>query len=231
MSDEPSTNSCFGHLADQKERMLQEHLIGRKVTNPAVLAAMARVPRERFLPQQFWAHAYADKALPIGFEQTISQPFMVGYMTQLLDLKPGMSVLEIGTGSGYQTAILAEISGRVCSVERIESLSQKAESLLTELNYCPKMVSCHVGDGTAKTPLEGQFDRILVTAGAPALPALLLGQLVIGGRMVVPVGPRDNQICLCLERLAGRVVETPGLTCRFVKLIGQHAWPDENLSA
>jgi len=187
-----------------------------------VLAAMERVPRERFVPESYRGEAWEDRALPIADGQTISQPYMVAYMTGLLGVEPGMKVLEVGTGSGYQAAVLAELGCRLHTIERLEALSHGAERLLAELGIGP--LSFHVGDGCLGVPGEAPFDRILVTAGAPRVPTALVEQLVIGGRLVIPVGEMDHQTVVRVDRLDGRTVETPGVACRFVKLVGQQGW-------
>lgn len=183
---------------------------------------MERVPRERFVPQDYRDVAYEDRALPIACGQTISQPYMVAYMTEMLSAEPGMKVLEVGTGSGYQTAILAELGCRVHTIERLETLSRGAQRLLSELGIGP--VTIHVGDGCLGVPAEAPFDRILVTAGAPKVPPALVEQLVVGGRLVIPVGEVDRQMVVRVDRLDGRTVETPGVACRFVKLLGEQGW-------
>ncbi len=208
-----------------REEMVSRQIAGRGVRDPRVLAAMRTVPRHRFVPEQHLSAAYEDRALPLSAGQTISQPYMVAHMTELLDVQPGMKLLEVGTGSGYQCAVLAALGGLVHTVERLRSLAQPAEELLTALG-CPSVV-VHVGDGSLGLPSEAPFDRIIVTAGAPRVPEALAEQLADGGRLVVPVGDPGQQVVVCVERRGRRTVETPGLGCRFVKLVGGQGWPDD----
>jgi protein-L-isoaspartate(D-aspartate) O-methyltransferase len=147
---------------------------------------------------------------------------MVAYMTDLLGLEPGMKVLEVGTGSGYQTAVLATLECRVHTIERIEELSRGARRLLEGLGF--ESVTFHIGDGCLGLAAEAPFDRILVTAGAPAIPRALVEQLPVGGRLAIPVGEEDRQTVVRVDRLEGRTVETPGVACRFVKLLGEQGW-------
>lgn len=196
--------------------MIARQMIG--ITDPRVLEAIGRVPRHRFVPAAYVEDAYADRPLPIGRGQTISQPYMVALMTQALELNPGERVLEIGTGSGYQTAVLCELGARVCTVERIEDLSMQARERLRGWD-----VHFHVGDGTLGIPEEAPFDAILVTAGSPGVPRSLAAQLRPRvGRMIIPVGGSDHQELLKVrregaERLGG---------CTFVRLIGREGWGD-----
>ena len=166
--------------------MVEEQLVQRGITDTRVLDAMRRVPRHRFVEEALRDRAYGDHPLPIGESQTISQPYIVGMMTQLLALTGSEKVLEIGSGSGYQTAVLAELARRVCSVERLMPLATRARRILEELGYTSAVVK--TADGTYGWPDEAPFDRIIVTAGAPAVPAPLFQQLAEGGRIVVPVG-------------------------------------------
>ncbi len=161
-------------------------LRAKGITDPRVLDAIARVPRHRFVDPSLERLAYEDRPLPIGNEQTISQPFTVAFMTQLLDVHPGMKVLEVGTGSGYQTAVLLELGARVYSVERIKELAREAKERLENLGYFPERIV--YGDGYAGLPVFAPFDRIIVTAGAPYVPPALTEQLAPGGLMVIPVG-------------------------------------------
>ena len=217
--------------------MVRRQIASRGVRDPAVIDAMSRLPRERFIPGANCADAYADTAVPLGYGQTISQPFMVAHMTELLRVRPGMNVLEVGTGSGYQCAVLALLGCRVHTVERLAPLAEAAESLLGELQLPLGPVSVHLGDGSLGWPSAAPFDRILLTAGAPQVPQPLIRQLRIGGRLVAPTGPPAGQLVVAVDRLASRTVETPGLACRFVKLIGRHGWrlepgdPENNASA
>jgi len=205
-----------------RRRMIETQLRARGITDAATLQAMERVPRERFLPLEQVDQAYEDRALAIGFDQTISQPYIVALMTQALKVSREHRVLEVGTGSGYQTAILAELAGRVYTIDRIAALSRRARRRLRELGY--DNVEFRVGDGTLGWPEQGPFDRILVTAGAPKVPEPLLEQLADGGRLVIPVGGTEHQTLICVQRLGDRTIEEPLIPCRFVKLIGQEGW-------
>jgi len=190
-----------------------------------VLDVMSHIPRERFVPPEIRDQAYQDNPLPIGKEQTISQPYIIALMTQELGLKGSEKVLEIGTGSGYQTAILAGLAKRVVTVERVPELAGRAEKLLTELGY--KNIEFHLAGETLGWPQDAPYDAIMVTAGAPDIPDELLDQLAIGGRMIIPVGPRYAQeLCKVTRRREGVNVQNLG-GCRFVSLIGKSAWQKE----
>lgn len=205
--------------------MVTQQITARGVKDARVLDAMARIPRERFVPQAQRGSAYEDRPLPIGEEQTISQPFMVGLMTELLHLARESRVLEIGTGSGYQTAVLASIAGRVISLERHAPLAERAAWTLRCLGF--DNVEIHAADGTRGWPAGAPYDAILVTAGAPALPEPLLTQLAEGGRLVCPVGPRDLQDLMIVTRRGNGFSYEMGTRCVFVPLIGQEGWPEE----
>ncbi|MHC4610884.1 MAG: protein-L-isoaspartate(D-aspartate) O-methyltransferase, partial [Planctomycetota bacterium] len=208
--------------AEARREMVAHQIAGRGVRDPRVLSAMERLPRERFVPPAQRDAAYQDRALPIEQGQTISQPYMVAYMTEALRPEAGLKVLEVGTGSGYQTGLLAMLAGTVHTIERLDELSRSARCVLEGLGI--SSVKFYVGDGSLGLPSEAPFDRILVTAGAPRIPPALIEQLVIGGRLVAPVGGPDQQVVVCLDRLVGRTVESPGLACRFVKLLGEQGW-------
>lgn len=197
----------------------------RGIADRRVLRAIGLFDRERFVPPEQRPRAEDDSALPIGFEQTISQPYMVAAMSEALGLSGRERVLEIGTGSGYQTAILAALAGEVFTVERLPTLSLRARSVLDRLGIAN--VRYLIGDGTLGWPAEAPFDRILVTAGAPAVPLALFDQLAEGGRLVGPVGPESGQDLISLEKRQGRPVERILMPCRFVKLIGEGGWPEE----
>lgn len=205
-------------------RMIERQLRARGVRDERVLDAILRIPREDFLPEELRMHAYEDRAVGIGRDQTISQPYMVASMTERLRPAAHHRVLEIGTGSGYQAAILALLAGHVYTVERIPELLEQARERLTRLGLTH--VSYRVGDGTLGWPDEAPFDRIMVTAGTPIIPASLTDQLAEGGRMVIPVGPHEQQILTVVERRNGKTVEYPDFACRFVKLIGENAWEE-----
>ncbi len=211
----------------QKERMamVEEQLRRRGISDPRTLEAMAKVPRHLFVPVNYQPAAYDDRPLPIGEGQTISQPYMVAVMTQSLDLKGEERVLEIGTGSGYQTAILAELSQRVYTIERIPLLMERARKALQELGY--SNVSYFVGDGSKGWAEERPFDGIMVTAGAPNTPESLKSQLAEGGRLVIPTGPRYSQTLYKVTRKGSRFVEEEVTGCVFVPLVGDFGWKDE----
>jgi protein-L-isoaspartate(D-aspartate) O-methyltransferase len=207
-----------------RERMVGRDLAARDIVDARVLEAFRRVPRERFVWDTDLAQAYADHPLRIGEGQTISQPYMVALMTQWLALEGRERVLEIGTGSGYQTAILAELAREVLTVERFASLSEKAREVLTGLGYAN--VRFRVGDGTLGWPEEAPFDGIIVTAGAPGVPGPLKKQLADGGRLVVPVGDTHGQDLLVVTRKGGRCETKSVCPCVFVRLVGEEGWPE-----
>jgi protein-L-isoaspartate(D-aspartate) O-methyltransferase len=192
------------------------------INNPIVLQAMSKVPRHFFLDQAFLEHAYQDKAFPIGEGQTISQPYTVAVQTQLLQLQPGMKVLEIGTGSGYQCSILAELGCKVFSIERIKPLYDKAKSLLTYMGY---KVNFYYGDGTLGIPSQAPYDRIIVTAGAPVVPETLLDQLSNNGILVIPVGDTGTQKMLKITKDSSGNIQTQEYgNFSFVPLKGTNGW-------
>jgi protein-L-isoaspartate(D-aspartate) O-methyltransferase len=205
-----------------RHRMVEEQLMARGIHDERVLVAMRKVPRHLFIPEALGDQAYGDHALPIGERQTISQPYMVALMTQALELRGPERVLEIGTGSGYQTAVLAEMAARVYSVERIKSLAMKARTILEGLHY--QNVVIKVFDGTYGWGDESPFDAILVTAGAPDIPQPLLSQLKEGGRMIIPIGDRTAQVLHKVVKTPTDTMDTPLTDCVFVPLIGSFAW-------
>jgi len=203
---------------------LVEHL-SLEIRDARVLAAMSRIPRERFVPPQSCHLAYEDMPLPIGLDQTISQPFIIALMTEALELTGGEKVLEVGTGSGYQAAILAELARLVITTERLPALAETARNVLSELGYTN--VEVHLAEETLGWRREAPYDAIIVTAGAPQVPAGLLAQLRVGGRLVVPVGSRYVQeLCKITRRRGKNTVQNLG-GCRFVPLIGKDAWEEE----
>lgn len=204
--------------------MVEEQLRARGVRDARVTAAMEELPRERFVAPTEAPSAYEDRALPIADGQTISQPYMVGVMTAALRLQPGHRVLEIGTGSGYQTAVLSRLAAQVYTVERIPDLARGAQRLLDELGLAN--IAFRIGDGTLGWPEEAPFDRILVTAGAPHVPQPLVEQLVDGGRLVLPVGLSSTQTLIAIDRYGNRTVEHALMDCRFVPLLGREGWAD-----
>lgn len=201
---------------------LIEDLRRRGIADERVLAAIAEVDRARFVSKELADQAWDDKALPIGSEQTISQPYIVALMTEALAIGPDDIVLEVGTGSGYQAAVLARLCRAVISIERHEELSAQAGVVLAELGI--DNVRLQVGDGSLGAPDDGPFARIVVTAGAPEVPVPLLDQLADGGRMVVPVGKEDGQELLVVKRAITGYSSTRLCDCRFVPLIGDAAW-------
>jgi protein-L-isoaspartate(D-aspartate) O-methyltransferase len=210
----------------EKERslMVDEQIAARGVRDERVLAAMRNVPRHEFLPEAIRGMAYADNALPLGECQTMSQPYMVALMTELLGLKGAERVLEIGTGSGYQAAVLAELCEKVYTVERIKTLADKTRATLDRLGY--KSVAIKVYDGTYGWKEMAPFDAIIVTAGSPDIPAPLVEQLKEGGRMVIPVGERFGQELIRVDKTAGGTVTEKLFPCVFVPLIGNHGWKE-----
>ena len=203
--------------------------MARGVTAPRVIDAMLKIPRHIFVQEAFAAQAYSDTALPIGEKQTISQPYMVALMTELLDLSGTEKVLEIGTGSGYQTAVLATLAERVFTAERIRPLALRARKCLDSLRCFNVMLRINDSEGS---PIgwedEAPFDAILVTAGAPEVPQVLVEQLAIGGRLVIPVGNEAEQLLLKIVRQADGSLETiSSVGCRFVPLIGKQGWQIE----
>jgi protein-L-isoaspartate(D-aspartate) O-methyltransferase len=206
-----------------RKRMVQEQVVSRGITNPRLIETLLKIPRHLFVQEAMAAQAYSDGPLPIGEKQTISQPYMVALMTDLLELTSNDHVLEIGTGSGYQTAILASLVRRVWTIERIRPLAMQARKVLDSLHLLN--VNIKVGDGTLGWSEEGPFDAILVTAGAPAIPETLAKQLAPGGRLVIPVGDESNQTLLRIRKAAdGTLSQETGIGCRFVPLIGQQGW-------
>ena len=198
--------------------------LSQEIRDKRVLSVMSRVPRELFVPSDYRYAAYEDMPLSIGYGQTISQPFIVALMTQALKLKGGEKVLELGTGSGYQTAILAGLVNRVVSIERVPQLAESARQVLEKLGYTN--IEIHTAVGALGWPDGAPYDAIIVTAGAPSVPDALLEQLALGGRLVIPVGSRWEQDLLRVtKRKKGNVVESLG-GCRFVPLIGNGAWEE-----
>lgn len=205
--------------AEERSQMVREQIEARGVRDPQVLEAMRKVPRHRFMPESQRAHAYDDRPLPIGEGQTISQPYIVALMTELADVKPGDTVLEIGTGSGYQAAVLAEMGVKVFSIEIVESLAKSAEKVLDELGYGAR-VEVRRGDGYAGWPEHAPFDAIIVTAAPPKIPEPLKQQLEVGGRLVIPVG-KFFQSLLLLTRTKDGFREETVIPVRFVPMTGK----------
>lgn len=208
-------------LLDEEKKNLVEHLWDKGIRDEALLKAIYNVPREKFISPALRKFAYDDNALPIECAQTISQPFTVAYMTQMLGVKSGNKVLEIGTGSGYQTAVLCELGTDVYTVERIERLYENAKRLLTELGY---KVHFKLDDGTLGWEENAPFDRIMVTAGAPYIPIKLLDQLSMGGRIVIPVGSQESQRLFVITRAQTGYDKKVYEYFKFVPLIGEEGW-------
>jgi protein-L-isoaspartate(D-aspartate) O-methyltransferase len=204
--------------------MVQEQIIARGINDARVIAALRKVPRHLFVDPGIVNRAYDDSALPIGDKQTLSQPYMAARMTEALGLVGDEKALEVGTGSGYQTALLAELCFNVFSVEKIRVLSRKARTLLDALEY--QNIALHVGDGTIGWSEHAPYDAIIVTAGAPSAPKPLLEQLAEGGRLVIPVGDEQAQTLLRVTRTGASFKEEQLGECKFVKLFGKYGWRD-----
>jgi protein-L-isoaspartate(D-aspartate) O-methyltransferase len=207
------------NLASERQKMVQEQLMPRGIHEERVLAAMAKVPREEFVPPDVRAASYSDGPLPIGYDQTISQPYIVALMTEQLRLQPHDRVLEIGTGSGYQAAVLAELVAEVYSIEIVAPLANTAEATLQRLGY--KNVHVKVGDGYKGWPEHAPFDAVIVTCAPEHVPQRLIDQLKEGGRMIIPVGQRFAQELYLLEKKNARLQQSAVLSVRFVPMAGE----------
>ncbi|MCE5333675.1 MAG: protein-L-isoaspartate(D-aspartate) O-methyltransferase [Desulfobacteraceae bacterium] len=207
-----------------RDRMVETQVAARGVHDQRVLEAMRKVPRHLFVDEALQDQAYNDHPLPIGEKQTISQPYIVALMTQSLELAGNEKVLEIGTGSGYQTAVLAELADRVYSIERYPALAQRAKGTLQRLGYNNTVV--RVGDGSLGWPDDAPFEGIIVTAGTPKIPQPLVDQLAVSGRLVVPVGDRYSQELILVRRVAEGITKTNMGGVRFVDLIGTWGWKE-----
>jgi protein-L-isoaspartate(D-aspartate) O-methyltransferase len=205
-----------------RHRMVEQQLYARGIREPRVLAAFERVPREEFIPAGFRADAYEDRPVVIGEGQTISQPYMVASMLEAASISPSDVVLEIGTGSGYQTALLAELAAEVFSIERFATLADRAQSTLARLNYTQIVIV--VGDGSAGYPKAAPYDAIVVSAASPRVPEVLIDQLREGGRLVIPVGTLQDQILHVVRNQRGEAFDQPLYGCRFVPLIGEQGF-------
>ena len=210
-----------------RERMLKCDLSGRDITDSRVLDVMAEFPREEFIPQSHRSQAYADGPLPIGMDQTISQPYIVALMTQELRVDRECEVLEIGTGSGYQTAVLSKLVKKVYTIERFSELADSAQTVLSKLGI--SNVEFYAGDGSSgwpasRLPPSGCFDRIMITAAVPEMPESLVGQLADGGLIVAPVGGRGVQGLVACEKRADKLITRAICDVRFVRLIGKHGF-------
>jgi protein-L-isoaspartate(D-aspartate) O-methyltransferase len=207
-----------------RKEMVQCQLAARGISDPRVLSAMAVVPRHLFVSEALRDQAYSNYPLPIGDQQTISQPLIVATMSQALALSPEARVLELGTGSGYQAAILAQFAYRVYTIERLYSLYRRARQLFDALRYFN--IVARYADGSSGWPAEGPFDGIIVTAGAPEIPRVLLDQLAPEGRLVLPVGDAQTQTLVRIQRTPQGFEKTSLGDCRFVKLVGEHGWKE-----
>jgi protein-L-isoaspartate(D-aspartate) O-methyltransferase len=206
-----------------RKRMVETQIIARGITDRRVIDAMLKIPRHLFVQEAMASQAYNDTSLPIGERQTISQPYMVAIMSELLELTGIERVLEIGTGSGYQAAILSQLARRVYTIERIPSLASRARKLFDTLGLTN--ISMKIDDGTVGWATEAPFDAIIVTAGAPEIPQALVGQLSPEGRLLVPVGDQDSQLLTLVRKsAAGDLTVEKSTPCRFVKLIGSEGW-------
>ncbi len=211
-------------FANERQRMVEYDLKRRGITEAGVLSAMNRLPREEFVPESYESQAYADCPLPIGMGQTISQPYIVALMTQELRLNNFCDVLEIGTGSGYQTAVLAKLAKRIFTIERFADLSAKAQAVLGRLGI--NNVEFYVGDGSGGWSQKRTFDRIILTAAVPKVPEQLIDQLVAGGIIVTPVGQGGAQELIVGTKKEGKLIERKICDVRFVKLIGKQAFEE-----
>ncbi len=210
------------NLAEQRSKMITAHLKGRDITDPAVLEVIAKIPREEFVIEGYKNQAYADNPLPIGLGQTISQPYIVALMTQVLQLNKDCDVLELGTGSGYQTAILASLAQSVCTIERHNQLIESAQNTLDRLGF--NNIEYLAGDGSNGWPEFRTFDRIIITAAVPEIPLPVIDQLADPGKLVAPIGGQFSQALMLYEKQNDILTKTNICGCRFVKLIGDHGF-------
>ena len=217
-----ANKSNVADFAEQRRMMAEGQLRRRGIADERVLAAMGKVPREQFIPERQRRFAYDDSALSIGEGQTISQPYMVAKMLELLACRPEHRVLEVGAGSGYQAALLAELAAEVYAIEIVETLAEGARQVLSRLGY--ENVSIVVGDGTLGYPEAAPYDRVIVAAAAPQVPPPLAEQVAEGGRLVAPVGSRGVQTCIIGSKEDGELRIERSIGCVFVPLIGQHGW-------
>jgi protein-L-isoaspartate(D-aspartate) O-methyltransferase len=204
-------------FAAERDRMVREQIEARGVHNRAVIESMRTTPRHRFVPESVRTQAYWDGALPIGYAQTISQPYIVGLMTELLEVSPSHKVLEIGTGSGYQAAVLSSLAKQVYSIEIVPELARSSAQLLRELGY--RNVTVREGDGYKGWPEQSPFDRIILTAAPPEIPQALIDQLKPGGRLVAPEGRLFQELVIVEKDAAGKVKRTPNIAVRFVPMV------------
>lgn len=211
----------------ERREMLEVQIRRRGIRDSRVLEAMCEVPRHKFVPPSLADHAYEDRPLPIGDHETISQPYIVAAMTQAAQVRPGEKILEVGTGSGYQAAVLAYLGARVYSVERNPALAETARVRLAELNYREITLIC--GDGSEGYPSQAPYDAILITAAAPKVPPILTQQLADGGRLVIPVGDLAQQDLLLIFKHGSEQHTRTLDPCQFVPLIGKYGWPEKTI--
>ncbi len=216
-------NDLSGSDFSQQRRMMVENQLRRRgIADEGVLVAMSKIPREKFVPEHLLRFAYDDSALSIGEGQTISQPYIVAKMLELLACGPEHRVLEVGAGSGYQAALLGELAAEVYAIEIVERLAQRTRQVLSRLGY--ENVSIMAGDGTLGYPQAAPYDRIIIAAAAPEVPQPLAEQLAEGGRLVAPVGTRGMQTCILAEKEDGELSIEKSIGCVFVPLVGEHGW-------
>ena len=221
----PSRSTEQSEFLHARRNLIPQQIRNRGVRDPRVLESMMAVPREEFLPPLQRHNAYDDRALALDHGQTISQPFIVAYMTEQLAVEPHHGVLEIGTGSGYQCAILARLARHVYSIERIDTLRERAAEVLERMGVTN--VTLIGGDGTMGLPQFAPYDRIMVTAAGPRVPRVLIDQLAEGGRLVIPIGGAMDQTIVVASKSGGLIIENATIGCRFVKLIGKEGWRGE----
>lgn len=213
----------FNEYTSKRQRMIETQLLPRGIKDPRVIAAMRKVPRHLFLDEALWPEAYEDHPVPIGEKQTISQPFIVAIMTEALKLSGTEKILEIGTGSGYQAAVLAELAEQVYSMERLPSIAKRARRILDELKYANIVIT--IGDGTLGWKEHSPYDGIIITAASPYPPKTLLEQLKVGGRLIIPIGDEFTQDLTLYIRDSDKDYSKESYGgCRFVKLIGEQGW-------
>jgi protein-L-isoaspartate(D-aspartate) O-methyltransferase len=213
-------------LEESRHQMVERQLAGRGITDERVLQVMREVPRHRFVPEDLWDMAYRDTPLPIGQGQTISQPYIVAYMTQMLNLTPDDRVLEVGTGSGYQVAILSRLAEQVYTIERVRELAEQAKHIIKELGY--NNVMFRVGDGGYGWPEAAPFDAIIVTAAAPEVPQPLVDQLAADAPLVAPIGPAGYQELVRLTKHGEQTAIEKLVPVAFVPLVGEHGWRERD---
>jgi len=222
MFTNPASTESPGSAAEERRRMVQAQLRARGVRAERVLVAMGKVPREEFASAASLSEAYGDHPLPIGAGQTVSQPYIVAAMVEALEIEPGDRVLEIGTGTGYEAAVLGELAADVWTIERIPELAARAREVLSRLDY--RHVHVVEGDGSRGLPEHAPFQKILVAAAAPAVPHSLFEQLNEGGRLIAPVGSRTEQQLYVVRKINGQMVAAARDLCRFVPLVGEEGW-------